>query len=454
MTGVRLRGILTALALTLPLATTWVQIRHAQLSHGNQMPLRDLAALGALWAAMLGLLYLAWTRRILEEARREKDAQQRLLRSVMDAATEIGLIATDPEGLIQLFNRGAENMLGLKAREVVHHLTVETFHVAEEVAARGRELTEALGQPIQGFQVFVALPAKGLNEVRTWTYRHADGHLFPVRLAVSALRNQEGEVFGYLGVVQDIQAQTTRESLLASEAQDAQESARIKSSFLSTMSHEIRTPMNAIMAMSRYLLTTDLDPEQREITEIGRKATRNLLDMLDRILDLSKAEAGQMTLEAAPFSPVALTRDCAELWRADATSKGLSFLLALPADAPVVLGDPMRLKQVLNNILGNALKFTAQGTITLRLEAEAGPGSLKLRWSVEDTGIGMTQEVIQRLFRPFTQADQGITRQYGGTGLGLALSQELMRLMGGHLSVESLPQKGSTFVLEVRLQLA
>jgi len=445
--------ILLGLALGLSLVT-WIQIQHARTVHAGQMPFRDLATLLGAWGAALGLAYLAWSSHTRKVTSRDKSAQEQLLRSVMDAATDIGLIATDPSGLIQLFSRGAEKMLGLEAQDVIHRLTPEAFHVASEVEERGQELSEALGTPIRGPQVFVALPAKGLSETRNWTYRHADGHCFPVSLAVSALRDGEGRIFGYLGVARDIQAQQARESKLESEAREALENARLKSSFLSTMSHEIRTPMNAISAMSRYLLTTELDAEQREITEIGRKATRNLLEMLDRVLDLSKAEAGQLDLVSSPFSPIGLTRDCAELWRADATAKSLSFLLALPFEAPPVLGDAMRLRQVLNNLLGNALKFTTQGSITLRLQVRLEGELANLRWSVEDTGPGMGPEVLHRLFRPFTQADESITRQFGGTGLGLALSRELTTLMGGQLTVESQPEKGSIFTLEIQLPVA
>ncbi|MBP1771149.1 MAG: Multi-sensor hybrid histidine kinase [Holophagaceae bacterium] len=404
----------------------------------------------AIWLAAVGLLYLRGQDLTQARLSSERDSQQRLLKAIMDAATEVALIATDATGTIQLFNAGAEQMLGLQAQDVIHKATPELFHLPEEVAARARGLSAALGESIQGFGVFSALPGRGLSEVRTWTYRHADGHTFPVNLAITVLRDRHGAIFGYLGVAQNLQVQQARESSLEAQAQEAQEAARLKSVFLATMSHEIRTPMNAIMAMSRYLLTTNLDEEQREITEIGRKAARNLLDMLDRVLDLSKVEVGALSLETSPFSPMALTRDCAELWRADATAKGLAFLVALPAEAPLVLGDPLRLKQVINNLLGNALKFTPQGGITLRLSAQDEGGQVRLRWAVEDTGIGMTPVVLQRLFRPFTQADEGITRQYGGTGLGLALSQELMHLMGGSIHVESTPEKGTTFTVEAR----
>jgi PAS domain S-box-containing protein len=440
--------------LAVPALVSWLLIGSFSQAAPLQLHLVRLLVILAFWVAALGFLLVRQRLEIRTHLAEERDSQQRLLKAVMDAATEVALIATDAKGTIQLFNAGAEHMLGLKAQDVIHRMNPETFHLPEEVEARSRELSEALGRPIHGFEVFTALSSLGLREVRTWTYRHADGHPIPVRLAVTALRDRHGSIFGYLGVAQNIQVQQARESSLEARAQEAQEAARLKSAFLATMSHEIRTPMNAIMAMCRYLLTTNLDEEQREITDIGARASRNLLDMLDRVLDLSKVEAGHMTLEARAFSPITLTRDCAELWRADATAKGLTFLLALPSEAPAMLGDPLRLKQVLNNLLGNALKFAVQGSLTLRLQIREEAAHASLEWAVEDTGIGMAPEVLERLFRPFTQADEGITRQYGGTGLGLALSHELMRLMGGTIQVESTPDRGTTFWVAVRLPRA
>lgn len=407
-----------------------------------------------LWLSALAFLLLLRQLDLRSRLADERDSQQRLLKAVMDAATEVALIATDAQGTIKLFNTGAEQLLGLKAQDVIHRMTPEAFHLPEEVTARGLELSQALGRPITGFEVFTALPDRGLAEVRAWTYRRADGQHIPVRLAVTALQDRHGTTFGYLGVAQNMELQQARESSLETQAREAQESARVKSVFLATMSHEIRTPMNAIIAMSRYLLTTNLDAEQREITEIGWKAARNLLDLLDRVLDLSKVEAGGMSLESVPFSAITLTQDCASLWRADATDKGLAFLTALPSEVPLVLGDPLRLRQVINNVLGNALKFTSQGSITLRLHVQETASEVRLQWTVEDTGIGMTPAVRSRLFRPFTQADAGITRQYGGTGLGLALSYELLRLMDGTIQVESTPNKGSAFTVDISLPKA
>jgi len=433
---------------------SWILFEGLDPAAARQFSMAGMLAILTIWISSLGFLFILWRALLRRRTASEREAQQRLLKAVMDAATEISIIATEPTGTIRLFNRGAERLLGLPASEVVRRMSPLSFHDPEEVEARSRELGAALGRPVQGFEVLTLLPSQGLGETRTWTYVRADGRRFPASLSVNALKDGEGRIFGYLGVAQDIHLQRDRERSLENTAREAQEAARLKSAFLATMSHEIRTPMNAIMAMARYLLSTDLDPEQREITEIGRKAAQNLLSMLDGVLDLSKAESGMLSLESLPFSPVTLTRDCAELWRADATAKGLDFLVALPSDTPPGLGDPLRIKQVLNNLLGNALKFTPSGSITLRLGVHEDDTHLRLHWAVEDTGIGMTPEAAERVFHPFSQADAGITRQFGGTGLGLSLSREIVQRMDGRLSAQSLPGQGSTFTAEIRVPKA
>jgi PAS domain S-box-containing protein len=446
--------VVSLAVLAVPALVSWALVQPLKQVSPGQVSPGALAVILALWVSALVFLFARRRLELQAGAAGERDSQQRLLKAVMDSTMEVALVATDSRGLIQLFNAGAERMLGFRAQDVINRMTLEAFHLPEELEARGLELSDALSQTIRGFEVFSALPSRGLSEARTWTYRRADGNLIPVRLSVTALRDRHGSIFGYLGVAQNMQVQQARESSLEARALEAQEAARLKSVFLATMSHEIRTPMNAIMAMSRYLLTTNLDPEQREITEIGWKAARNLLDLLDRVLDLSKVEVGGMSLEPSPFSPITLTHECAELWRAEATGKGLGFIVALPAEAALAIGDPLRLKQVINNLLGNALKFTTEGSIVLRVQTQEEGPDVRLQWIIEDTGIGMTPAVLQRLFRPFTQADEGITRQYGGTGLGLALSYELMRLMGGTIHVESTPDRGTTFMVEVRLPKA
>ncbi len=222
---------------------------------------------------------------------------------------------------------------------------------------------------------------------------------------------------------------------------------RSKSEFLTTMSHEMRTPMNAILGMADLLSESPLHEEQRDYVRIFQKAGGNLLDLINDILDLSKVESGHVELESMGFNLRALLEKIIEMMASKARDRGLQLKLEILPNVPVgLVGDPKRLRQILVNLLGNALKFTEQGSITLRVEPGAGiPGWL--RFNVVDTGIGIPADKTAMIFESFTQADSSTTRKYGGTGLGLAISRGLAELMGGQVGCTSEAGKGSTFFL-------
>jgi signal transduction histidine kinase/ActR/RegA family two-component response regulator len=233
--------------------------------------------------------------------------------------------------------------------------------------------------------------------------------------------------------------------------EDALAASRAKSDFLATMSHEIRTPLNGVIGLARLLGETGLSAEQRGYLESIRSSGEVLLDLVEDVLDFSRIEAGRLQLESRAYSPAGLAAEVRDLFAQRCTSSGINLRMDLGADVPpAVLGDPTRLRQVLLNLLGNALKFTQRGEIVLAVATASVAGAPMLRCSVRDTGVGMEAETLPRLFQVFTQADASTTRRHGGSGLGLAICRRLVELMGGAISVQSTPGQGSVFTFTVR----
>src|SRR5581483_7393123 len=247
--------------------------------------------------------------------------------------------------------------------------------------------------------------------------------------------------------------QTAKELLVAKTAAEA--AAKAKSEFLANMSHEIRTPMNAVMGLNSKLLDTQLSPPQREIAERMRFSAESLLTIIDDVLDFSKGEAGMMSLEVAELDLRAVVEGAMEVAADQAQAKGLDLALLYDRRLPHGLrGDPARLRQVLINLLSNAVKFTHRGEIVVSATlVETTDAHATVRLSVQDTGLGISEESCRKLFQPFTQADSSTTRKYGGTGLGLSICKRLVGLMGGDIGVDSTPGQGATFWFTAQLQL-
>ena len=370
-----------------------------------------------------------------EEALRRSEAHNR---AVLETATD-AIITMGADGSVLSFNPAAEKIFGYAAEEVVGR------PLKMLMPLRFREAHES------GFRRYLAggearVVGKGPVELAGL---RKDGGEFPLELSLGHMR--EGQGYLFTGILRDVTERRRAEEDLVVAREAAETANRAKGEFLANMSHEIRTPMNGVIGMTELLLDTDLDREQREYAETIRLSGRNLLSITNDILDVSKIEAGAMRLEVMDFDPRAAVEDVMTVMAGRAHDKGLELAHVVEPGVPAVLrGDPGRLKQILTNLVGNAVKFTEEGEVVVHVEPGEAPlrRPATVRFEVSDTGIGLTGEQRSRLFRPFTQADASTSRRYGGTGLGLAISRQLVELMGGEIGVDSEPGKGSKFFFE------
>jgi PAS domain S-box-containing protein len=321
---------------------------------------------------------------------------------------------------------------------------------------------EALSANATSFYRDPSARAAFLEEVRSQrriigresTLMRRDGRTIHVLENAIGAFDADGQLVEIRGFILDITERKRGEAELARARDCALDSARLKAEFLANMSHEIRTPMNGVVGMAGLLLDTELTPQQRDFAQSIQASGDALLTIINDILDFSKVEAGKLTIEVEDFEPRPVVEGALELLAERAAAKNIELVLQIdPAVPDWVRGDAGRLRQVLANLIGNAVKFTDEGevVVTLMVDADEGP-AVVLRWEVRDTGIGLTSQECSRLFRPFTQADGSTTRRFGGTGLGLAISKRLVELMDGSIGVRSAPGAGSTFWFTARLE--
>jgi PAS domain S-box-containing protein len=402
---------------------------------GMLLPLVGLA----LWSVRR--LECAWAT-AQEDNLRAKSAEskfQKLVESAPDA-----VVVADQEGRIVSWNAVASRLFGYAAVEVIGRpLTLMIPPRYRDAHTQGIQRLQAMGQP------------RLIGKVTEVHGLRKDGTEFPIELSLGTWK-MEGASF-YSGIIRDIseRKQAEKELLVAKEAAEA--GSRAKGEFLATMSHEIRTPMNGVIGTTGLLLDSELTAEQREYAEMIRRSGESLLDIINEILDFSKIDAHKLDLEMLDFDLRTTVEDAVSMQAERAQSKGLELACLINGTVPTaVCGDPGRLRQILTNLIGNAIKFTERGevVVTVSVAGQAdtpGQESVELRFEVADTGIGMTAEQSDKIFQPFVQADGSMTRKYGGTGLGLAICKQLTELMQGHVGVESVPGAGSRFWFTVRL---
>jgi PAS domain S-box-containing protein len=363
------------------------------------------------------------------------------LNSVFNSAPE-GIVVINTRGHIIQANTAAVAMFGQEAQGLVDR-SVGVLMSGSEQPAHDQALRHYLATGQQHM----------LNRPRVVQATRADGSRFPVRLSVTETRVDD-ELY-FTGLIQDYTQIQQHEDELVAARNKAEVANRLKGEFLANMSHEIRTPMNGIVGMTQLVLDSELNAEQREHLTMARDSANHLLFIINDILDFSKIESGALELEPARVMPEQLLRHTVRSLKGLADAKGLTLdQRCSPAVPAELMLDPVRLRQVLTNLIGNAIKFTPQGEVQLTLDATPGPGAneVELRFGVRDTGIGFDPAKAESLFTPFVQADGSITRSFGGTGLGLAITRSLVHLMGGRVTATSTPGQGSEFVFTVRGQ--
>lgn len=330
-------------------------------------------------------------------------------------------------------------------------LRIWEYRSRDEVV--GRPMVYFLNDPNEAAAILTALNETGVWEGE-FTAKRGDGSTFTAYGMATEVRNKKGKVTCYQSSCLDITERKQAEAELL-QAKATAESANIaKSQFLANMSHEIRTPMNGIIGMIQLLQHTDLTPEQHEYAESAKNSGFKLVHLLNEILDLSKVEANKIELETTDFDLQAMISDIINLLSLSAREKGIKLISSIDSDIPTALkGDAGRLRQIISNLVGNAIKFTPKGSITLHIQKDSEDvDSVTLRFLVHDNGIGVATDKLEEIFAPFTQADSSTTRRYGGTGLGLAICRQLAVLMGGSVGVESEEGVGSTFWFTVIME--
>ncbi len=387
----------------------------------------------------------------IEVRRQEALLKTGALQTAILTSENFSIIATDEKGIIQLFNVGAERMLGYMAAEVVNKLNPSDIHDPQEVMARAQALSVELATTITpGFEALAFKASRGIEDIYELTYICKDGSRFPAIVSITALRDDFGTIIGYLLIGTDNSVRKQVEVALKEAMAVAEKANLAKSDFLSSMSHELRTPLSAILGFAQLIEsgTPQPTPSQKRSVDQILQAGWYLLDLINEILDLALIESGKLSLSLEPVSLAEVMHECETMIESQAEKRGIA--VSFPElDLPIFVNvDRTRLKQVLINLLSNAIKYNIdQGKVTLKCIGLV-PG--RIRICVEDTGNGLPPEKIDQLFQPFNRLGQETSTEQG-TGIGLVMTKRLVELMGGTIGVESTVGTGSMFWIELNV---
>ena len=383
----------------------------------------------------------------LRASRRSLREREERIRLLLNSTAE-GIIGVETDGRCSFANPSALALLGYPEEEAIHGLDLHRIIIHRHHDEDGNEQHEQASN----CPLFRSILDGKVAHVANDLFTRVDGSTLVAEYWSHPIRAEDGAVVGIVVTFVDITERTRMENRLREAKVDAEQASRAKSEFLAAMSHEIRTPMNVVIGMSDLLLESAESHEQRDYIHRMQYAGATLLELINNILDLSKIESGQLELAETVFELRTLVRGTVELLAGVAEDKGLEMTVEIAPELPTrVSGDDARLRQVLLNLVSNAVKFTETGGVALHLVPDGSGG---IDFTVRDTGIGIDEEHLELIFEKFTQADFSITRRYGGSGLGLAICRQLVELMGGRIRVESEPARGSTFRFELPLRAA